>query len=107
MGFWNNFHEFIEGSYDKYTINAHETVERMRQRVRSKYGTDRDIVRPKEAEELKFCISAMNERGGLELHKRALAMWQVFKALYPEWITDADKPKFVKECWKDLPDTHQ
>ena len=102
MRLWARISGFFVYPYDKYTVNAHETVESVRQRVRSKYGDDRDTVRPKEAEELKFCIRAMNERGGMEFHKYALAMWQVFKALYHEWITDADRPEFISEAWKDL-----
>ena len=38
------------------------------------------------------------------MHKYAMARWQIFKALYPEWITEADKPKLVKKFWKDIPD---
>ena len=102
MGLWAKICDSIEGPYDEYIINAHEALERVRQRVRSKYGINRDIVRPKEAEELKFCIRCMNEQGGKEMHKHALARWQVFKALYPEWITDADRPEFIHQLWKDL-----
>ena len=102
MGFWNNFHEFIEGTYDDYMVNAHEELKRVRQLVRSKYGDDRDIVRPKEAEELKFRIRVMNDQGGKEMHKYAMARWQVFKAFYPEWITDADRPELKPQSWRDL-----
>ena len=42
----------------------------------------------------------MYNQGGLENYKYALAMWQIYKALYPEWITDEDKPKLVKVYWK-------
>ena len=101
MGLWAKICEAFEEPYDEYIRNAHTALNRVRKRVRKKYGDDRDIVRPKEAEELKFCIKCMNEQGGLEMHKHALARWQVFKAMYPEWITDADKPKFIPQCWKN------
>ena len=47
MGLCDRFHEFIEGTYDDYMVNAHEELRRVRRRVRSKYGDDRDTVRPK------------------------------------------------------------
>ena len=89
--------------YDRYQMSAHEALARVRQRVRGKYGDDRDVIRPMEAKELKANIRYMNEQGGLEMHKYALARWQIFKALYPEWITDADRPELIPECWKDPP----
>ena len=84
-----------------YARSAHNTLERVRKRVRNKYGNDLDITRPKEAVELKSCIKYMNEQGGVEVYKYALARWQIFKALYPEWIMDADRLEFVSECWKN------
>ncbi len=72
--------------------------------MRGKYGENNlDMVRSKEAEKLKFYIRCMSEQGGLEVHKHALARWQIFKALYPEWITDTDRPEFIPECWKNPP----
>ena len=103
MGLWAKINGAFEDedTYDKYARSAHVAVEHARKRMRSKYGDDRDVVRPKEAEVLKFYIKGMSEQGGLENHKYALARWQIFKALYPEWITDADKPKFIPQCWKN------
>ena len=101
VGLWDRIFESFE-SYDKYEISAHEAVELARKHVRSKYGDNRDITRPKEAEELKFYIRGMSEQGGLENYKHALARWQIFKALYPEWITDADRPEFISQVWKNL-----
>ena len=93
-----------EEHYDIYQINAFEMLSDARRRVRGKYGDDNlDMVRPKEAETLKFYIRCMNEQGGLEVYKHAMARWQIYKALYPEYITDADKPEFVDPCWKDPP----
>ena len=101
MGLWDIISGSFEEPYDEYERSAHLTLERTRKYIRNKYGDDRDIVRPKEAEELKFHIRAVNKQGGLDMHKYAMARWQIFKALYPEWITDADKPEFVDPCWKD------
>ena len=103
MGLWAKIQESFEEPYDEYQKNAHMILENVRKQVRGKYGDDRDIVRSKEAEELKFHIRCMSEQGGLENYKCALARWQIFKALYPEWITDADRPEFVDPCWKDPP----
>ena len=101
MGLWVRIRGSFEDPYDRYARSAHDTLERVRSRIRGKYGDDWDIVRPKEAEELKFSIRYMSEQGGLEVYKYALARWQIFKALYPEWITDADRPKFISECWRN------
>ena len=101
MGLWASIGGFFEDSH-KYEKDALVTLERVRQRVRSKYGNNRDVLRPKTAEELKFHIRCVNEQGGLENHKYALARWQIFKALYSEWITDTDRPKFSPQVWKDF-----
>ena len=105
MGLWDIISgacdEPYDEPYDRYARSAHLELERVRKDVRGKYSDDLDIVRPKEAEKLKFHIRFMYEQGGLENYKYALARWQIFKALYPEWITDADKPVFIDECWID------
>ena len=87
--------------YDKYARNAHTILEGVRKEVRGKYGDNPDTVRPKVAEGLKFYIRCMSEQGGLENYKYALARWQIFKAIYPEWITDADRPEFIAEIWQN------
>ena len=101
MGLWARISGSFEDPDDKYSRSAEETLERVHKYVRKKYGDDREIFRPKEAEELKFHIRCVNEQGGWDMHKYALARWQIFKALYPEWITDADRPEFISECWKN------
>ena len=103
MGLWAKIQESFEEPYDEYQRNTHMILAYVRKQVRGKYGDDLDIVRPKEAEKLKFYIRCMSEQGGLEKYKYALSRWQMFKALYPEWITDADRPEFVDPCWKDPP----
>ena len=101
MGLWAKIQESFEEPYDEYQRSAHEMLVLAHKDVRGKYGDDRDTVRPKEAERLKFYIRCMNEQGGLENYKHALARWQIFKALYPEWITDADRPELISPCWKN------
>ena len=103
MGLWAKINGAFEDedTYDKYARSAYVAVEHARKRMRSKYGDDRDVVRPKEVEVLKFYIKGMSEQGGLENYKYALARWQIFKALYPEWITDADRPEVMDQAWKD------
>lgn len=101
MGLLAGLRGRLEEPYDKYQRSAHRALELVRKNIREKYGDDRDTVRPLEAEMLKFHISGMSEQGGLEVYKHALARWQIFRALYPEWITDADRPEFTPECWKN------
>ena len=101
MGLWDIISGAYDEPYDRYARGAHTALKLVRENVRGKYGDDWDVVRPKEARELKFHIRFMYEQGGFENYKHALARWQIFKALYPEWITDADKPVFISECWKD------
>ena len=102
MGLWARINESFEEPDDKYERSANATLERTRKYIHGKYGNDRDVVRPKEAEELKFHIRAVNEQGGLDMHKYAMARWQIFKALYPEWIAEADRPEFVPKTWQTL-----
>ena len=101
MGLWDIINGACDEPYDKYARNAHKMWAHVRKDVRGKYGDDPDIARPKEAEVLKFYTRYMNEQGGLEVYKHALARWQIYKALYPERITDADRPEFISELWKD------
>ena len=101
MGLWDAIFGSCEEQYDRYERKAHRDVEYARKLIRCKYGDNSDITRQKEAEALKEHVKCVNEQGGLEKHKYALAGWQIFKALYPEWITDADRPNFVSKCWDD------
>ena len=103
MGLLTKLKGFSKEPYDRYQLSAHKVLEDTRNRIRQKYGQDPEVARPLEAEELKFRIRGMVEQGGLENYKHAMARWQIFRALYPEWITDADKPEFVTESWKNLP----
>ena len=45
-------------------------------------------------------IDSMNDQGGLESHKYALARWQIYRALYPDHISD-EPPKIVNKMWLD------
>lgn len=100
MGFWDGVRDRL-GIDDPFAAEAHRVVARVRRQVRSVHGRDPEVVRPLEAAELKLHISGKNEQGGLHVHKQALAYWQIFRAVYPEWITEADRPKFTAECWRD------
>ena len=103
VGLWARISESFEEPYDEYQKNAHMILENVRKQVRGKYGDDPDIVRPRVAEELKFYIRCMSEQGGLENYKYALARWQIFKAIYPEWITDSDRPELIAKIWENVP----
>ena len=45
-------------------------------------------------------IDAMNNQGGLEMHKHTLARWQIYKAMYPEYVSDKP-PVIVARVWTD------
>lgn len=49
---------------------------------------------------LQHHIDSMNDQGGLESHKYALARWQIYRALYPDHISD-EPPKIVNKMWLD------
>ena len=100
MGFWDRVNDAL-GFQDPFERNACLMVESVRKRIRREYGDDLKVTRPLEAEELKSQIMAKNEQGGRYVHKQALAYWQIFKAVYPEWITEDDKPEFISQCWRD------
>ena len=106
MGLWAEIKSAFEYEepYDKYVRSAYTMLKLVRKEVRGKHkrkNINLDVVRPKEAEKLKFYIKCMSEQGGLNNYKYALARWQIYKALYPEYITDTDRPEFIAECWKD------
>ena len=92
---------FLSGCYDKYQTDAYYLRGRVQWEMLQMHGGTRASRRKHEAAELKLYIPAMYEQGGIENYKYALAMWQTYKALYPEWITDEDRPRLVKACWKD------
>lgn len=93
---------FLSGSYDKYQTDAYYLRGRVQREILELHGGTRASRRKHEAAELKLYIPAICEQGGFENYKYALAMWQIYKALYPEWITDEDRPMLVKAFWKDL-----
>lgn len=62
-----------------------------------------DIRKRKAGEGALHFIQAQNNVGEMKHHKEALAMWQVFKAHYPDQVKDEHRPKGpVSQCWKDL-----
>ena len=50
MGLWANIGGYFEDSHGKYEKDALVAPEPVRQRARSKYGNNRDVLRPKTAE---------------------------------------------------------
>ena len=93
--------DFLSHPYDRYQTKAHYLRGRVQLEMAQMRGGTRASRREHEAAELKLYIPAMYEQGELENYKYALAMWQIYKALYPEWITDEDRPKLVKGRWKN------
>ena len=87
--------------YDPHAAEAVATLEEVRRRCRKKYGNDRDVLYEKVGKEMEYHIDCQNNQGGLWAHKHALARWQIYKAVYPEYISD-EPPKLVKRLWRDL-----
>ena len=88
--------------YDKYALFARDQIELIRRDVVRQYGDSTGPNACKVGEACKVRIISINEQGGVESHKYALALWQISKALHPNIVTDADRPTLIKEVWKDL-----
>ena len=86
--------------YDEYEASALKSLEDVRRYCRKKYGDDPEIRYEQEGKRMQYYIDALNNQGGLDLHKHALARWQIYKALYPEYISDTP-PKMMKKIWLD------
>lgn len=97
MGILQDFIESLKT--DRHQVYAHNEVRMAREDIEAIHGTNREIVRPLVAERLKFSIQGTVKQGGLEVYRDALAVWQISKACYPEWITDEDRPVFVEKSW--------
>ena len=87
--------------HDRYAVEAVTVLEEVRWRCRKKYGDDRDVLYEKVGREMQYHIDCQNNQGGLLAHKHALARWQIYKAVYPEYISD-EPPKPVKRLWRDF-----
>ena len=81
-------------------IFAREQIELIRLNDAGHCSADQNAH--KEGIACKVRIASINGQGGLENHKYALAMWQISKALYPDTVTDADRPTLAREVWKDI-----
>ena len=101
MDYWHRLLAWLqEPRYDVYWVSAHENLAEVRKYCYKRYGEDGCIVNEQIGRRLQSCIDAMNNQGGLAAHKHALARWQIFKALYPEYISN-EPPKIVKWIWLD------
>ena len=87
--------------HDQYAVEAVTVLEEVRWRCRKKYGDDRDVLYEKVGRKMQYHIDCQNNQGGLLAHKHALARWQIYKAVYPEYISD-EPPKPVKRLWRDF-----
>ena len=87
-------------NYDKYRNEANRVVAKVRAHCYWKYSdADRDFIHDAVGKRLQAYIDARNNQGGLDANRYALAHWQIFKALYPEYIQD-EPPTPVREIWK-------
>ena len=96
MGFWAK----VFPEYDEYRISANKTLNKVRAHCHQKYGDgDRDVLHEEVGKRLQYYIDARNNQGGSDANRYALAYWQIFRALYPEYIQD-EPPTLVPEIWK-------
>ena len=87
--------------YDEYRVASNRVVDKVRAHCRQKYGDgDRDVLYEEVGKRLQSYIDARNNQGGLDANRYALAHWQIFKALYPEYIQD-EPPTPVPEIWNE------
>ena len=101
MGYWNRLLAWLqEPGYDEYRTSAQKKLTKLRRISKKKYGDDPDTQYERVGRVLQSHIDSMNDQGGLVSHKYALARWQIYKALYPEYVSD-EPPKIVKEIWLD------
>ena len=99
MGILRRFKDW--GHVDEYRVSTSDILEYVRKYCRRKYGDDQDVLYRQVGKRLQYHIDAMNNQGGLNAHRHALARWQVFKALYPEYISD-ERPRLVAKIWLNL-----
>ena len=83
---------------DRYRDSANSRLDEVRKYCRQKYGDDRDTLHHEVGKRLQYYIDSMNEQGSPELNRYALARWQIYRALYPEYIRD-DPPTPRPEIW--------
>ena len=74
---------------------ARKVLRDVRAYCRRRYGDDVDVLYVQVGKRLQYHIDAINNQGGLTAHNHALARWQIYKALFPEYISDKP-PNFVK-----------
>lgn len=92
MGFWRR---------DRYRDSANESLDKVRAYCREKYGSDRDTLYREVGRRLQARIDWMNNQGGREANRYAVARWQIFKALYPEYVQD-ERPSPRPELWNEI-----
>ena len=101
MGYWHRLLAWLqELGYDKYGESAYEKLDELRRYHLKKHGDDLGIQYEQVGKILQHHIDSMNDQGGLESHKYALARWQIYRALYPDYISDKP-PKIVNRMWLD------
>lgn len=91
--------DWLVGSYDVDKDHASRRLAKLRSRCDCKYERGTDEYDKWMGDELKLEISSTNLQGGKRMHKRAVAMWQLYRALYPKHITDKEYPKLTKKAW--------
>lgn len=102
MGLLKRFTEWFNGYGDEYSRSARSILEEVRRRARARYGDDYPVINEVVGTEMQYHIDAMNNQGGMDAHKHAVARWQIYRALYPEYISD-EPPRFVAQMWKNIP----
>ena len=96
MGFLDKFKKGTDDEYESHRRDeARKVLRDIRAYCRRRYGDDVDVLYVQVGKRLQYHIDAINNQGGLTAHNHALARWQIYKALFPEYISDKP-PNFVK-----------
>lgn len=90
MGWWAHICHHVSG---QHVIEARvdRTVGDIRRTVRATYPDPAEAI-PIEIKRLKNEIRITYDEGGDVAEREALYMWEVVQRLYPEQITESDKP---------------
>lgn len=90
MGWWRRFCIYINKRSD-YPEYMGKKIAVIRRDVRARHPQPSEYI-PIEAQRIRNEIRIRNETGDLMAHTEATALWELAMQMYPEHITETDKP---------------
>ena len=83
---------------DKYYTRASIEFDKVQYKCgRTENDPEEDVVGPAMATR----IREIYKQSGEARYREALALWQLANAVYPEYVTEKDRPKLVTCLWKN------